>query len=205
LEAKDLDAVVDVLAEAFASYPVMRFVLGSAGSRDSSELRRLVRFFTIARLLRDEPVIGFHSDARLTAVALVSFPGLIASPPELAEHRDQLWHDLGADARTRYESFASATAQFDIDVPHANLNMIGVRPALHGTGLGRQLMAEVHHISARHPRSSGVTLTTESPRNVSFYQKQGYRLLGRTHVTPDLETWAFFRPDEAADTLASRV
>ena len=195
LAAEHLDAVVDVLAQAFAAYPVMRFVLGDAGSRESKELRTLLRFFAIARLLRNEPVLGLESEGSLTAVALVAFPGLVSSPPQLAEHREQLWHELGPDARARYEAFSAATTQFEIDLPHANLNMIGVRPALHGTGLGRQLMAEVHRISAQHPQSSGVTLTTESPHNVPFYQRQGYNLLGRTRVTQELESWAFFRPD----------
>lgn len=193
MEWGETDRVVEVLAEAFAGYPVLRHVLGDR--EDLAAHRRLVWFFTTARFMKGEPVIGLYDGEELAAAALISFPGQSTSPPELRDVREAVWEELGVTARARYEEFTSAAGQFDVDVPHAHLNMIGVRRAMQGKRLGPVLMDEVHRVSKADPRSHGVTLTTEVARNVPFYERLGYQLLGHTRITPALESWSFFRPD----------
>ena len=46
--------------------------------------------------------------------------------------------------------------------------------------------------------SHGVTLSTESERNVALYRHLGYRVVGQATIAPGLETWDFFRPDPLA-------
>jgi hypothetical protein len=41
--------------------------------------------------------------------------------------------------------------------------------------------------------SQGVSLTTEEPRNVTFYQHLGYQIIGEGSITPEMRTWGFFR------------
>lgn len=52
-------------------------------------------------------------------------------------------------------------------------------------------------MSRADPESAGVSLTTETPRNLPFYEHFGYRILGQGE-TPDgkLRSWTLFRPDE---------
>lgn len=191
----DAASVTDVLCEAFAEYPVMRFVLGSEPDVGGDRLRRLIGFFVMARALRDEPLLGVEHDGRLVAAATVSFPGLVESPPELYALRDEVWRDLGPEARARYEAYGKACAPLEVDVPHAHLNMIGVRPAFRGRGLASRLLDEVHAISRATPATEGVMLMTESARNVALYEHLGYQTVGHLRVTPELETWGMFRLD----------
>ena len=43
--------------------------------------------------------------------------------------------------------------------------------------------------------SRGVTLSTESERNVALYRHMGYRVVGQATIAAGVETWDFFRPD----------
>ncbi len=182
-----------MLAESFRDYPVMRFILGESADYDL-RLDTLVGFFTDARVLRGEPLLGVEDGEGLVAAAMISYPQ-VSSPPELAGVREETWATLGPDARARYESFGAAASEFDVDRPHIHLNMIGVRGRGRGQGLGRLLLDHVHRMSAGSPSSEGVTLSTEDPGNVPLYEYFGYEIVGHVTVGPGLQTWGFFRPD----------
>lgn len=191
-----LPDVVDVLCDAFADYPVMRYVLDGRDESYERRLRTLIHFLVMARVLRDEPMLGIADGARLGGAATVSYPKA-AKSAELNTLRESVWAELGPAARERYEAFGTATSAFSIDAPHVELNMIGVRAAVRGTGLGRRLLTAVHRLSHENPRSEGVKLTTEDPENVRLYERFGYRVIGQAHVAPNLETWGMFRPDQS--------
>ena len=74
------DGVVRVLCEAFAEYPVMRYVLGQQGAYPD-RLRTLIGFFHYARVLRDDAILGISDGDGLVAVALCSLPDRVP-PPE---------------------------------------------------------------------------------------------------------------------------
>lgn len=185
--------VASVLCEAFADYPVMRFVLGEQGDY-ARRLDTLIGFFTAARVHRGETLLGITGEVELVAAALVSDPAR-ETPPSLDPVRDETWAALGEPTRERYTAFGEATSTFDVEVPHIHLNMIGVRRAGRGLGLGRLLLDHVHEMSRLDPRSEGVSLTTEDPANVPLYEHFGYEVIGYARVSPELETWGFFRPD----------
>lgn len=188
----DVSAVVAVLAEAFGSYPVMRFVLG-ADAHDPRRLRRLVELFVTARVVRGEPMLGIRADSGLVAAAVVSFPGRVETPASFGPLRAAVWQELGAAAEARYDAYGAATRPFTVDEPHIHLNMVGVVRRHQGAGLGRCLIEEVERMSAADPGSAGVTLNTEDPRNVALYRHLGYGIIGHATVSPELETWGFFR------------
>jgi len=50
-------------------------------------------------------------------------------------------------------------------------------------------------MSAAHPQSPGVSLSTEVPGNVPMYEHFGYRVVGSARVAPELTTWVLFRRD----------
>jgi GNAT superfamily N-acetyltransferase len=186
--------VVDVLSEAFFDYPVMRFVIGKDEPDYRGALRKLVGLFVAARVLRGEPMLGVTGRSGLEAAAIVSRPHGRPTPDAFRTLAEEVWHDLGAAARARYEAFGRACVPFQIPEPHLHLNMLGVRRAARGSGLGRQLVQQVQEMSRRDEHSVGVTLTTEDPANVSMYEHLGYRIVGRATVAPELQTWGFFRP-----------
>jgi GNAT superfamily N-acetyltransferase len=131
--------------------------------------------------------------AELGAVAIVSYPHRSESPAALGDLRETLWHELGADARIRYETCGNVWSAFAMEEPHVHVNMIGVRPAQQGRGLAKRLLTQVHQLSVDTPDSVGVTLTTEDPANVPFYTHLGYDVVGHAAITPDLETWGLLR------------
>jgi GNAT superfamily N-acetyltransferase len=194
LEPEAATDVVAVLADAFADYPVMRFVLGNAGDF-ATRLHTLVTFFVMARVLRGETMLGVRQEDGLVAAALISRPGSGASPAPLLRLRDETWAELGDAERTRYDVFATATAPLAIDAHHLHLHMIGVRRASRGRGLARRLLEAVHARSAADPRSAGVSLTTELETNVPLYRHFGYDVVGSADVASAFTTWGMFRVD----------
>ena len=114
---------------------------------------------------------------------------------ELKNLKDKVWLELGQGPKARYEKFSNICAQFEVDQPHIHLNMIGVRTEAHGKGFAGKLMNQVHSLSISDSNSEGITLTTEDPEKVSFYQYMGYNIIGEAMVTDQLKTWSFFKPN----------
>jgi GNAT superfamily N-acetyltransferase len=196
LSEAQVSQAVNVLCDAFHDYPVMRYVIGPAGDDYDRRLHTLIIFFVMARVWRDEPILGISNGSALVATAILTRPGKQQPPAELAQLRETVWRELGDAARSRYEAFGEATRKFDISQPHYHLNMIGVRRSHHGKGLSRQLLDAVHAMSRNDPVSHGVTLTTEDFRNVSIYEHFGYEGVGHVRIDAKLETWGFFRPND---------
>jgi GNAT superfamily N-acetyltransferase len=195
LSSTQIEDAITVLCDAFYDYPVMRHVLGPDGNYDR-RLRTLIGLFVSARVFRDEPVLGVYDrTGTLSAAAIVSLPGQPESPEALATRREEVWAELGVAERARYEAYGAACAQFTVASPHYHLNMIGVRRSHAGRGLARKLLESVHRLSDADRGSAGVSLTTETERNLPLYEYFGYRRLGHTVVGDGLETWAFFRPE----------
>ena len=197
LSATESRAVTELLCEAFYDYPVMRWVLESAGADYDPQLSRMVGYFVAARVFRDEPLLGIDHGAEIGAVAVLSYPDGPPSPPEMAVERERVWAELGPEARARYELFGEAYGPNLVTVPHLHLNMIGTRRSTRGMGYGGRLLEHVHAMSAKDPRFEGVSLTTEDPGNVPLYESFGYEITGHARVADGIESWAFFRPDSS--------
>jgi GNAT superfamily N-acetyltransferase len=187
------DDAVRVLCEAFVDYPVMRYVLDDRDDY-AARLRTLIGFFHGARVLRDDAILGISDGDELVAVALCSLPDRV-EPPELDLLRDRTWAALGADARARYDDCVRAWESTGVDEPNIHVNMLAVVPDRQGRGLARVLLERVHAMSRERADSRGVTLSTESERNVALYRHLEYRVVGQATIAPGLETWDFFRPD----------
>ncbi len=195
LQPDRLEEATAVLCEAFHDYPVMRYVLGWPSGEYDARLEQWVGFFTAARFLNSDVVLGVaNADGTLGAVANITRPAPEASP-NLAVRREALWRELGGAARARYEELGRLWQPLGISEPNYHLNMIGVGRRLRGQGAARVLLDALHGMSAAEPRSCGVTLTTDDPANVTLYQHFGYRLTGEVEVPGAFRTWGFFRPN----------
>jgi ribosomal protein S18 acetylase RimI-like enzyme len=187
------DDAVRVLCEAFADYPVTRYILGR-GDGYPERLRTLIGFFHGARVLQDDPILGISEGRELIAVAVCTLPGGVP-PPELDLLRDRTWAALGPDAQARFDDCVRAWESTGVDEPNIHVNMLAVLPERQGRGLARALLERVHAMSRERADSRGVTLSTESERNVALYRHMGYRIVGQATIAPGVETWDFFRPD----------
>lgn len=188
---------VDALCEAFHDYPVMRYGVGDAGAQYDRFLREMIHVFVSSRILREDPILGFEDAGRLVAIATITSPEERPVPAEFAALRDAMWEILGPAARARYEVLVAAWERLAIPGVQYHVNMLGVRRSHAGRGLGGRLLREVHAMSFAHPTSTGVSLSTEDPKNVALYEHCGYRVVGHERVSDSLETWQFFRPDDA--------
>ncbi len=191
LDRADTLLAVSALADAFHDYPVIRYVLGASRHDDDQRLSTLLEFFVTARMLRKEPVLAVPAAEGLAGVALVSYPD-DPSPDTVANLREEVWAKLGSEARRRYEQYGAATQRFFTDRSRVHLNMIGVRRGLRGSGLGGQLLAEVHRL-AEDMGAPVVTLTTENPANLPLYEHFGYEIVAEAMVAPELRTWGLVR------------
>lgn len=192
LDRDDAGEIVAVLAEAFYHYPVMQFVLG-AGADYDRRLSVFVKMVIQSRLLREEPMLGVRdSSGALVGAAVISISN--REPPDsLIAFREQVWQDLGQDARSRYETYGTACAPLTPGSYHHHLNMIGVRRSRAGSGLGRLLLEAVHEIAQLDRSSAGVSLSTEVRGNVDLYRHFGYEVTGEATVREGLMTWGMFR------------
>jgi ribosomal protein S18 acetylase RimI-like enzyme len=191
----DVDEVVDIFADAFAGYPVMRFTVGDEGDIAARE-RRLVRLFVERRVARGGPMYAVSNVENSTGK---SFLGaiLLTTPnepesPRVAEISAAAWRELGDDARLRYDQYAAASNFFSGYPPHLHLNMIGVRRSIKGSGAGRVLLDKVRELAEAEPGWSGVSLTTENPRNVELYKHFGYEVIGEGEFAPGMPTWGMY-------------
>ena len=191
LGAERLDEAIDVFCDAFRAYPVMRYVVGPGGDIDV-RMRQLTTFFVRRRHLRGGPLFGVLIEEQIAGAAILTLPDEPDPPLAVAHLERDVWNALGDDARERYETYARATKPFATPARHHHLNMIGVRGPYAGRGIGRLLLTAVQNLATADADSAGVSLTTESRRNVALYEHCGYHVVGHAQVAPDLETWGLF-------------
>jgi len=189
--------IVDALVDAFHGYPVMRYVVGDAGRDYERRLHMLIGVFVARRVDHGHPTLAIEADGEVLGVATLTPPGDPGPPSaEFDARKDALWLELGQDANERMERLVEIWQRLSVPGPQYHLNMLGVRRAHAGKGVGRLLLDEVHRISREHPESTGVSLSTEDPKNVLLYQHCGYEIRFHERVSPALETWILFRPDD---------
>ena len=191
LQQQDAPDVADVLSEAFFDYPVMRFVLGTAGNYDE-RLPDLVAVFVAARALRNDPMFGVRDGTRLIAAMTMSNPAE-PSHPDFDTMREAAWLRLGHGVEQRYAQCVATWESLASNKPQLHVNMIGVRAAYQGRGFARRMLAEAHRLCEESEVAEGVSLTTEQARNVDFYRHHGYEVIGHAQIAEGVSTWSFFR------------
>jgi GNAT superfamily N-acetyltransferase len=191
---------VDALCDAFQDYPVMRHVIGEAGTDYRRRLDLMIGVFVANRTTRGNPILAVQDGQWVVGVATLTPPTPGDPPPELEARRDAMWEVLGQDAKARHAHLVTVWETVPVTQPHYHLNMLGVRRSHARRGLGGRLLRAVHDMSRRDPASAGVSLSTEDPQNVPLYLHFGYEITLHARVSDDLETWTFFRPESAKNT-----
>jgi ribosomal protein S18 acetylase RimI-like enzyme len=121
-----------------------------------------------------------------------------ASPTEemfVASGLARLGELLGEDAARRFGSVIDFIEPFhraSMPEPHWYVMVVGVAPAFQGQGLGRALLQPM--LDRADADLLPCYLETTQPKNVTFYQRLGFRVL-REEVEPEsgLRIWTFRR------------
>jgi len=110
-------------------------------------------------------------------VALWLPPGVPADEEALASLMDRTAHpDIKQDLALVLERMSG----FHPREPHWYLPLIGVDPARQGERLGNQLMA--HALARCDADGLPAYLESSNPRNIPFYERQGFDALGKIQV-----------------------
>jgi GNAT superfamily N-acetyltransferase len=193
LDPRNRAAADAVLAQAFARYPVMRYVLGES-TPAPSRLAALVELFTARRWLHEHPVLGLREPGgRLAGVVTLTPPGDHVPLPAFSHYAERVWAGLGADARDRYDALCAVWTELSPSGARWHVNMLGVADAWREHGYGSRLLREVIARAEQDPDAFGIDLTTEDARNLRFYGSHGFQVVANGRIDGGLETWILAR------------
>ncbi len=193
----DVDDAVDVLATAFADDPITGFLLETGPGYRA----RLTQFFSLlmeARLALAMPVLVARSTFGIHGAAMGYSTARPAWPVELSTRWDQ-FEQATPGMTDRMACYDDIAEQFKPRQPHHYLGVIGTNPAMHGQGIGTQLLHAFCSRSAADPLSAGVYLETANPSNVRFYERAGFAVTGEGRMG-DAHLRCMFRARENAQS-----
>jgi GNAT superfamily N-acetyltransferase len=190
------DAIATTLAAAFACDPVTRWIIPDEIMYPTA----IHRFFTVLAhdTLRHGTTDIIHDDARdPLAAALwydntsVTCPGPAAADPSTP---DGVWRDALGPYTPRWTQLDQLMTAHHLTGPHWYLLAIGVRPDLHGCGLGSTLL------NHRHQHLNGYAAYLESTTTASrrLYERHGYTCTGRLDIPDGPPLWQMHRPPALA-------
>lgn len=172
--ATDLDraALVDTIVLAFAADPVARWCWP-----ESHRYLAAMPAFTLAFGGAAFPHESAHCTEDHAAGALWLPPGAHPDEPSLGRIIEATVRD---GTRRELSAVLEQMAAYHPREPHWYLPLIGVDPAHQGQGLGGALLA---HALARCDQDRSLAyLESTNPRNITLYQRHGFRALGRIQV-----------------------
>jgi len=189
-----LDDSTQLLIAAFKGDPTVRYVCSAESS--AFERRRCSLYKSLVRLQVEsgEPRLGIISGQRLVAVCHLLRPGSKVPLHLQWEHAVRVLRGLGPGPLIRGARFTHAEAQCRPADPHWYLVSIAVDPVCQGHGYAGRLLQAICERSEADPASRGVALDTQNRRNISLYERFGYRVTHEQDVGP-LRSWCMFRPN----------
>lgn len=194
--SSDLADAVGCLAAAFVHDPITRFLLQSGeGSQE-----RLPQFFSLlmrARNALSMPVLVAKDAGGIGGAAM----GNTTLPPPWPSDLEEEWNNFEALApgfTARASIYDEIAERYKPQLPHYYLGVLGTRPAMHGHGIGRQLLQSFCDLSASDQLSRGVYLETANPSNIRFYERAGFAVTGQGNLG-GATLWCMFLRHELRD------
>lgn len=188
----DIGPATACAAAAFAADPLMHYFFSAspAGVRATS-----AEFFTL--LMRARLALGMPALVARQGDAVVGLVmGYDTAPPEWPDDLGQAWEafERGIPGVVdRFNAYEQVADRYRPAQPHYYLGVIGVDPAVQGTGLGKSLLGAFCGKSTSDTRSSGVYLETGSPGSLGFYLRNGFVVKGEEDLG-GTRLWCVFRP-----------
>lgn len=170
--ATDEERIIDALKLAFVADPATRWVW-------PDPQKYLAHFSTFAK------AFGGRAFANESAYYLADYAGAaLWLPPNVHPDVDTLIALLQNTASDEAQGDGPAVFEkmgsYHPSEPHWYLPLLGVDPLRHGKGLGSALM---HHALLRCDRDNKPAyLESSNPKNIPFYERHGFELLGTIQV-----------------------
>jgi GNAT superfamily N-acetyltransferase len=192
----DVTSAADCLAAAFADDPQMSFFFDLP-----HRLELVTEFFSIlmaARVALGMPVLLLKGEGRILGAVM----GYNAQPPEWLPAHQERWALLQqrqASMASRFERADAISEKYKPQEPHFYLGVLGVHPSMQGKGAGRALIKAYCDLAERDHVSAGTFLETAQRKNLAFYERCGFQLLGQGELAPGKPFWCLFRPKPVRD------
>ena len=194
LDGSRYEEAVELLANAFASAPVMETLYGLHGRNKLLRSRQLFRLFLSFQGELGQPILYVEEGDRLAGVALLYEPTCHLSKLQLGWMALRLLPICGLRATWRFWQLVRLEEQQVPDTPQYYLSFLAVGPECQGKGYGRLLLDAVRDRSESDRLSQGVFLETDEPSKVKLYQHFGYRIIGEACVDR-VKLFLLFRPN----------
>jgi len=166
------DAALRTLVAAFENDPLERWMYPT-----SEQYQQCFPRFLMALGGRAFEAGTAWGTSDLSAIALWLPPSMDPDGEAIAA---VLTETVSPDKHPDLQLLADEIARFPPDYPHWYLAWFGVEPATQGVGVGSRLMELcLKFVDADHRPAY---LESSNPRNVSFYERHGFVVIGRTQV-----------------------
>lgn len=184
----DRDAVLDLLADAFSDQPNTLAILQG----DTVRARHLAREgIRVAKLSR--PVanlwVGERASRIVGVINVVDWPRCQPGMGEKLRSMPRMLPAIGR-ALPRAMQVMGAWEKRDPQRSHAHFGPVGVAPSAQGAGVGSAMMREV--LATVDRRGIASYLETDRARNVPFYERLGYRVIGEEAIL-GVHQWYLWR------------
>jgi GNAT superfamily N-acetyltransferase len=197
MRESEIESAGAVLARAFFRDPIVKYMLPDESERERLSPWHFTAFVRYGYLFGEVYVAIDDGTGDVTGVAVWFPPGSIEMPPERVAQAglDKAPEVLGADVWNRFMTVIDKLDQThheDMKTRHWFLPLLGIDPLHQGSGLGGKMIKPV----LAHADAQGLPcyLATVQPRNVRFYQKQGFTVVSEdVEAVSGIRFWTFRR------------
>ena len=178
MSASDMDAVCDVIGQAFADDPNALAMVRGDRVRAQRMMKGSVRIAKFGRKC-SYGLVAEHGDRVVGALNAAPWPLCQLSVREKIGSAPAMIRTLGT-ALPRALKLTSVWAKHDPQEPHWHIGPIGVTPAFQGQGVGRALLGSLLEMADED--GPPCYLETDVDRNVRLYETFGFRVIGQAQI-----------------------
>ncbi len=175
---RDLGTIVELWVDAFSTDPYLRWI-----QPDDREWPAFGEaWMTFIAELVFERGHTYLADPAVVAVAWIPPDVALVGPTEVAMGRSIIAEHAGETRADEAFATIMAARGHALEEPHWTLQYLGVLTARQGAGVGASAVAPVLAVCDVEQLPCGLVST--NPRNVSFYERLGFRVIAEA-ATPD--------------------
>lgn len=193
LRGREAPAAVRVLAQAFFEDPAMVRVQPDERRRRKLLERWFAALALVAVRTGRRPLVGAFADGRLVGAHTAHEPGTYPPPPWTMPLHAPAMVPAGPPTTVRSLRWAHAREQ----VPPRSrrflyLELLGTAPGQQGRGVGFALISRL--LAEADARRLDVVLHTNTPRNVTYYERLGFVTTNEQLLPLGVPEWLMERP-----------
>lgn len=194
LEKPQLSEAGQLLARAFHDDALSRFLLPDASKRMVANTWLFHRFAQYSlyygALFTTDDLAGVSSWVRPAYIDITLFRMMRCRMLTLPLK-------LGRIGYRRFKDFMKSCDHLhkQVDKPHWYLAILGVDPSRQRQGIGRALLTPGFDLVDRD--NLPCYLETVTPEHVTYYERNGFRVIGKASYTANKMIWGMLRPPQA--------